>query len=160
MLRVRVREMISSYELGNISIPTRQRAIDMALERWITADGQQSADWQGAQEADTEELRGVLRVSMMQFDRLPEGATERAQAELDDEIVAQAGARIRAARSESASRLRALLEAGKFSQRGAARELGIEDRTMRYYCAGDRPIPRAVMLAIEHLVNCSPSNQT
>jgi predicted transcriptional regulator len=47
-----------------------------------------------------------------------------------------------------------LLRAGQFSQRGAARELGISERAMRYYCAGDQPVPRVVLLALEHLASC------
>lgn len=53
-----------------------------------------------------------------------------------------------------AARLRELLAAGGYSQRGAARELGISERMMRYYCAGEQPVPRVVMLALEHLVEC------
>lgn len=55
-------------------------------------------------------------------------------------------------------RLLLLLKQGGYSQRGAARELEISERMMRYYCSGERPVPRAVMLAMEHLVNC-PHNQ-
>lgn len=55
-------------------------------------------------------------------------------------------------------RLLLLLKQGGYSQRGAARELEISERMMRYYCAGDKPVPRTVMLALEHLVNC-PHNQ-
>lgn len=47
-----------------------------------------------------------------------------------------------------------LLRAGQYSQRGAARELGISERMMRYYCAGTQPVPRVVLLALEHLVTC------
>lgn len=48
-------------------------------------------------------------------------------------------------------RLRAMLERSGLSQRGAARQLGMAERTMRYYVAGEQPVPRSVMLAIESL---------
>lgn len=150
--------MIDSYEFAGQSIPVRQRAIDTALNMWITDDGRQPAEWAATPEAETEGLRGMLTVIMRQFDHLPEGSRARAQAELDDEIVAQARARIRAARAGDAERLRDLIAAGAYSQRGAARELQISERMMRYYCSGEQPVPRAVMLAMEHLVNC-PHNQ-
>jgi transcriptional regulator with XRE-family HTH domain len=47
--------------------------------------------------------------------------------------------------------LRALLERSGLSQRGAARQLGIAERTMRYYVSGEQPVPRALMLALESL---------
>lgn len=53
-------------------------------------------------------------------------------------------------------RLLLLLKQGGYSQRGAAKELEISERMMRYYCAGTKPVPRSVMLALEHLVNCPP----
>ena len=57
------------------------------------------------------------------------------------------------------ARLLQLISDGKYSQRGAARELGISERMMRYYCSGEQPTPRAILLALEHLVNCSPDQQ-
>jgi hypothetical protein len=48
-----------------------------------------------------------------------------------------------------------LLRAGHYSQRGAARELDISERAMRYYCAGEQPVPRVVLLALEHLAACT-----
>ena len=39
------------------------------------------------------------------------------------------------------------------SQRAGARALGIDDRTMRYYCSGTRPIPRVVDLAMQMLIH-------
>lgn len=57
--------------------------------------------------------------------------------------------------------LNQLLREGGYSQRGAAKELEISERMMRYYCAGSKPVPRVVMLAVQHLVNCPASdNQT
>lgn len=37
------------------------------------------------------------------------------------------------------------------SQRGAAKELGISERQMRRYCAGDAKVPRLVELALLYL---------
>lgn len=51
-------------------------------------------------------------------------------------------------------RIRKLLAQGGLSQRGAARQLGIDERTMRRYCAGELPVPQLVWLALEHLVRC------
>lgn len=151
--------MIDSYEFAGQSIPIRQRAIDAALERWITADGRQSADWASVPEQEVKELRGTLRAVMAEAVHLPAGSQARAQAALDDELVSQALARIRAGRAGDAERLRALIAAGGYSQQGAARELQISPRAMRYYCSGEERVPRAVMLAMEHLVNC-PHNQS
>jgi len=44
-----------------------------------------------------------------------------------------------------------LLEKAGLSQRGAARALEINERTMRRYCAGDSPVPWVVLLAVENL---------
>ena len=44
--------------------------------------------------------------------------------------------------------LRRLLERAGLSQRGAAKVLEINERTMRKYVSGDAVIPRAVELAI------------
>lgn len=49
-------------------------------------------------------------------------------------------------------KVRDLIEKGGLSQRAAARELGINDRTMRGYCAG-APISRVVILALERVVD-------
>ena len=48
--------------------------------------------------------------------------------------------------------LRDLLTRAGLSQRGAARELGIDERTMRRYVAGDLPVPRVVELALTALL--------
>jgi hypothetical protein len=37
------------------------------------------------------------------------------------------------------------------SQRGTAKELGISERQMRRYCAGDAKVPRLVELALLYL---------
>lgn len=52
-----------------------------------------------------------------------------------------------------AQRLRQLLSQLSLSQRGAAAELGANPRDMRYWCSGERPVPRMVVLALERLVD-------
>lgn len=47
---------------------------------------------------------------------------------------------------------RALAKAG-LSQRGTAKELGINERTMRRYISGEQPIPRVVEYAVLWLVH-------
>jgi len=44
-----------------------------------------------------------------------------------------------------------LLAAAGLSQRGAARELAINERTMRRYVSGEQPVPRVVALALAYL---------
>jgi DNA-binding transcriptional regulator YiaG len=51
-----------------------------------------------------------------------------------------------------ADQVRALLTLAGLSQRAGARELEINERTMRAYCAGDK-VPRAIILALERLVD-------
>lgn len=51
----------------------------------------------------------------------------------------------------TALQLRRLLERAEMSQRAAAKELGINERTMRLYVAGDAAIPRTVELACKYL---------
>lgn len=48
-----------------------------------------------------------------------------------------------------AERLRELIGKAGLSQRGAARELGVDDRTMRYWCSGDQTPPPMVMRALD-----------
>lgn len=43
------------------------------------------------------------------------------------------------------------LDRAGLSQRGAAKEMGISERQMRRYCAGDAKVPRLVELAILYL---------
>ncbi len=52
--------------------------------------------------------------------------------------------------------VRDLLAQLGLGQRGAARELGINERTMRAYCAG-ADVPRVVILALERLVETRPA---
>lgn len=47
--------------------------------------------------------------------------------------------------------IRELLDRGGLSQREAARQLGINERTMRRYCAG-APVPRYIRFALLWLV--------
>jgi hypothetical protein len=51
----------------------------------------------------------------------------------------------------TANQLQKLLDRAGISQRGAARELDINERTMRLYIAGDAVIPRTVELACKYL---------
>lgn len=53
---------------------------------------------------------------------------------------------------DDATKVRALLAKMGMGQREAARELEISERTMRYYCGGEK-VPRVVMLALERLVD-------
>jgi plasmid maintenance system antidote protein VapI len=47
--------------------------------------------------------------------------------------------------------LRKILERLEISQRAAAKYIGINERTMRRYIAGDLEIPRAIELAVKWL---------
>jgi plasmid maintenance system antidote protein VapI len=55
----------------------------------------------------------------------------------------------------TAMQIQRLLDRSGISQRGAAKALEINERTMRKYCAGDAPIPRTVEYAIQWV--CSQS---
>jgi hypothetical protein len=57
-------------------------------------------------------------------------------------------------RPSDAERVRELLARAGLGQRAADRELDIPERTMRYCCAGQEPVPRVVMPALEHLASC------
>jgi plasmid maintenance system antidote protein VapI len=48
----------------------------------------------------------------------------------------------------TALQLKRLLDSAGLSQRGAARELEINERTMRKYVSGESPIPKTVELAL------------
>jgi DNA-binding transcriptional regulator YiaG len=50
-----------------------------------------------------------------------------------------------------AARLRELLQRANLSQRAGARELRVDERTMRYWCAGDTKPPEMAFLALERL---------
>lgn len=49
--------------------------------------------------------------------------------------------------------LRALLDEAGLSQREAARRIGITDRALRYYVAGQRVAPYLVQFALERLAS-------
>ena len=51
----------------------------------------------------------------------------------------------------TALQLQRLLDRAGMSQRGAAKSLDINERTMRKYVSGDAPIPRTVELAAKYL---------
>lgn len=44
--------------------------------------------------------------------------------------------------------LQKFLDEAEMSQRGAAKALGIDERTMRRYIAGEQPVPRVVEFAL------------
>ena len=50
-----------------------------------------------------------------------------------------------------ADRLRHRLTALGLTQRGLARQLDVDERTVRRYCAGDVAVPRVVWLALDAL---------
>ncbi len=52
----------------------------------------------------------------------------------------------------AADRLREALAEANLSQRAAARSLGVDERTMRYWCAGKPEPPAMAFMALEHLV--------
>ena len=49
----------------------------------------------------------------------------------------------------TATQLRERLNALRLTQTAAARMLGLTDRTLRRYCAGDSPVPKTVELALQ-----------
>ena len=49
------------------------------------------------------------------------------------------------------NQLQRLLDRAGLSQRGAAKALGINERTMRKYVAGDQVIPKAIEIAVRCL---------
>lgn len=46
------------------------------------------------------------------------------------------------------AQLQKLIDSAGLSQRGAAKEIGINERTMRKYVSGESPIPKAVEYAV------------
>jgi transcriptional regulator with XRE-family HTH domain len=61
--------------------------------------------------------------------------------------------------SSDADCIRAQLAALGLSQRDAARRLGIDDRAIRYYCAGKMPVPAVVTLALLQLEQMRKNDQ-
>jgi DNA-binding transcriptional regulator YiaG len=57
---------------------------------------------------------------------------------------------------DAAQLLRDLLLRANLSQRAAARELGVDERTMRYWAAGQTTPPRMAFLALERLIDIGP----
>jgi plasmid maintenance system antidote protein VapI len=55
----------------------------------------------------------------------------------------------------TALQLQRLLDRAGLSQRGAAKALEINERTMRKYVSGDYPIPKTVELALLYLASQS-----
>ena len=55
--------------------------------------------------------------------------------------------------SEETDRMRGLLRELQLSQREAARKLQVDGREFRRMCAGTRPVPNVVMLALLQLAN-------
>ena len=51
------------------------------------------------------------------------------------------------------SQLKRLLDSAGLSQRAAAKYIGINERTMRKYVAGESPIPRTVEYALRWVVH-------
>lgn len=60
-----------------------------------------------------------------------------------------------------ADELKELIASGGYNQKTAAAAIDVPYRTFRYYVAGDEryPVPRAVLLAMRHLVNCKPDDE-
>jgi hypothetical protein len=58
-----------------------------------------------------------------------------------------------------ADTLRQYLREAGYSQRAAARELRIEDRTMRRYLSGTQAVPPTVFLSIRHLAMMKRNNE-
>jgi DNA-binding transcriptional regulator YiaG len=54
--------------------------------------------------------------------------------------------------SRDADRLRELISNAGLSQRGAARELGVDERTMRYWCSGDQTPPTMAFRGLDPFV--------
>ncbi len=59
----------------------------------------------------------------------------------------------RPAEQPTVEELRALIAQSGLSQRKAAEELDLDERTMRYYASGQKPIPRTVLYAMRYVVN-------
>ena len=53
--------------------------------------------------------------------------------------------------------LRRMIEESEYSQNAVAEAIGISPRSIRYYLAGEKPIPYTVEFAIEALTDTEPS---
>lgn len=54
---------------------------------------------------------------------------------------------------DTAQHIRDLLLRAGLSQRQGARELGVDERLMRYWCTGDIDPPKMAILALERLID-------
>ncbi len=54
--------------------------------------------------------------------------------------------------SMQATRMREMLKECGLTQRGAARKLGVNERTMRHWLAGDNAIPKMAFMALETII--------
>lgn len=61
------------------------------------------------------------------------------------------------AEQPSAEELRGLLQRAGLGQRAAARELEIEERSLRAMCGGKQRIPRAYIYALRYLADRAPA---
>jgi hypothetical protein len=59
----------------------------------------------------------------------------------------------------TAKQLQRLLDSAELSQRGTARELELNERTMRRYASGDQAIPRVVEYAVRYLIDMKGKNK-
>jgi hypothetical protein len=55
--------------------------------------------------------------------------------------------------------LKSLLKKAELSGRGTARELEINERTMRRYISGEQPIPRVIEFAVRYLIQTKGPKQ-
>lgn len=53
----------------------------------------------------------------------------------------------------TALQLQRMLDSAGLSQRGAAKEIGISERQMRRYVAGEAPVPKVVEYALRWLIH-------
>lgn len=53
----------------------------------------------------------------------------------------------------TAAQLQKLLDRAELSQRGAAKAIEIDERTMRKYISGELPIPKKIEYAVQWLVH-------
>jgi hypothetical protein len=72
------------------------------------------------------------------------------------DLVRDSGIRLgRGMGSVTALQLQRLLDRAGLSQRGAAKALEINERSMRRYCSGEQPVPKTVELALLYLASQS-----
>jgi hypothetical protein len=60
---------------------------------------------------------------------------------------------------KDAQELRALMDSAGLTQIAAGKELDVAERTMRGYCSGREPVPRAILFAMRWLVEHKPNNE-